>query len=809
MRGVSDLLALVDLALDGDRFVVHDGGLDLAGLLHGEIDGLRYIISVRRALFGERVLAGREGIDHMVLRGGSPRIDDLAIGILERELRAFDFGLIRDIALGDMELGVVVRDIDRVLDHALGHAVGIDCEGENVRVLDVAGWSLGLDHAVGTGGEVLHVELTLYICGALGELLAVFEEDGLALDRVIGDGCVGDLAALDGNLSHRDTIDGDGVFAGGKGLVGGVCHAGGIPRQFHARHRVTGLAEFCGSSEDMILDGDGIGLTLVYGNRGVGKLHLIVALLSHDGVVNSLDSRVASDLDLLAVLVLQDNRIFIRIDRDGGRGDILLDGDLFALIGADCDGSSGLEGLLVIDVPNVELGAGEDIIGTENGLVDLYLGRLVLLLYGSGHEIGLVVLIGKGELDRGRIEHMALRSLGLDEGIGCGTGTEIKFLGGGGSIVTGDHMVDDLSLGRTHGAIGGDDILLRDDIVLCIFEILAVIGAGLGDGRLPHDLPVEDLYDGDGRGVFVVLGDLETDRLAVEQIRGGGGDFLDGVLAGLQLSGHGDLTVRVGGERVNLGVHVIRVVKRYDLAVSIEDLELEAGEQNRVARLRVAFNDLESARQRLVDHGVVLRALVDLFICRDSPVIDMVVTLGHRGIHLVDRVALLIDRQRAVDAGITLALAEPRTGCIIRLVLGDGGLVTGIGILGGGESALVGGQRADDLAGGVRNDLELHADGGLAMAVVGLPAVVLAAFGLGDLDIERLRVLGEIVFRLKLKNAGVGALIGINRIGMHSCIKLITGGCLDFYDLNITKRNAIKVQNALGICLSGRFPARS
>lgn len=247
-----------------------------------------------------------------------------------------------------------------------------------------------------------------------------------------------------------------------------------------------------------------------------------------------------------------------------------LDGDLFALIGADCDGSSGLEGLLVIDIPNVELGAGEDIIGTENGLVDLYLGRLVLLLYGSGHEIGLVVLIGKGELDRGRIEHMALRSLGLDEGIGCGTGTEIKFLGGGGSIVTGGHMVDDLSLGRTHGAIGGDDILLRDDIVLCIFEILAVIGAGLGDGRLPHDLPVEDLYDGDGRGVFVVLGDLETDRLAVEQIRGGGGDFLDGVLAGLQLSGHGNLTVRVGGERVNL-VFDLDESKRFELvSISIE-----------------------------------------------------------------------------------------------------------------------------------------------------------------------------------------------------------------------------------------------
>ena len=268
------------------------------------------------------------------------------------------------------------------------------------------------------------------------------------------------------------------------------------------------------------------------------------------------------------------------------------------------------------------------------------------------------------------------------------------------------------------------------------------------------------------------------------------------------------MTVRIGSERIDLGIHVIRIVKRYDLAVSIEDLELEAGEQDRIARLSVAFDDLESARQRLVDHGVVLRALVDLFICRDSPVIDMVIALGHRGIHLVDRVALLIDRQRAVDAGITLALAEPRTGCIVRLVLGDGGFVTGIGILGGGETALVGGQRADDLAGGVREDLELHADGGLTMAVIGLPAVVFAALGLGNLDIECLRVLGEIILRLKLKNAGVGALIGINRIGMHSCIKLITGGSLDFYDLNITKRNAIKVQNALGICLSGRFPAR-
>ena len=362
---------------------------------------------------------------------------------------------------------------------------------------------------------------------------------------------------------------------------------------------------------------------------------------------------------------------------------------------------------------------------------------------------------------------MALRSLGLDEGIGCGTGTEIEILGSGGSIVTGGHMVDDLSLGRTHGAIRGDDILLRDDIVLCIFKILAVIGAGLGNGCLPHSLPVEDLYDGDGRGVIVILGDLEADRLAVEQIRGGGGDFLDGVLAGLQLSGHGNLTVRVGGERIDLGVHVIRVVKRYDLAVSIEDLELEAGEQNRVARLRVAFNDLESARQRFVDHGVVLRALVDLFICRDSPVIDMVIALGHRGIHLVDCVALLIDRQRAVDAGITLALAEPRTGCIIRLVLGDGSLVTGIGILGGGESALVGGQRADDLAGGVRDDLELHADSRLAMAVVGLPAVVLAALGLGDLDIERLRVLGEIILWLKLDSASISYFIRTNCVSVN------------------------------------------
>ena len=192
----------------------------------------------------------------------------------------------------------------------------------------------------------------------------------------------------------------------------------------------------------------------------------------------------------------------------------------------------------------------------------------------------------------------------------------------------------------------------------------------------------------------------------------------------------------------------------------------------------------------------------------------MVIALGHRGIHLVDCVALLIDRQCAVDAGITLALAEPRTGCIIRLVLGGGSLVTGIGILGGGESALIGGQRADDLAGGVRDDLELHADGGLAMAVVGLPAVVLAALGLGDLDIERLRVLGEIVLRLKLDGStvnlgGIKPFSSRDSIGMNSRIQLIASRRLSFDNLDLAQRYGGKVQNALGICLSGRFPARS
>ena len=53
------------------------------------------------------------------------------------------------------------------------------------------------------------------------------------------------------------------------------------------------------------------------------------------------------------------------------------------------------------------------------------------------------------------------------------------------------------------------------------------------------------------------------------------------------------------------------------------------------------------------------------------------------------------------------------------------------------------------------------------MAVVGLPAVVLAALGLGDLDIERLRVLGEIILRLKLDSASISYFIRTNCVSVN------------------------------------------
>ena len=70
--GVGDLLSLVDLAADGDGRVVHRDGLDLAGLPHLELDALGLVVGGRRALFGERVLAGCERIDLVILGGRGP-----------------------------------------------------------------------------------------------------------------------------------------------------------------------------------------------------------------------------------------------------------------------------------------------------------------------------------------------------------------------------------------------------------------------------------------------------------------------------------------------------------------------------------------------------------------------------------------------------------------------------------------------------------------------------------------------------------------------------------------------------------------
>ena len=95
-------------------------------------------------------------------------------------------------------------------------------------------------------------------------------------------------------------------------------------------------------------------------------------------------------------------------------------------------------------------------------------------------------------------------------------------------------------------------------------------------------------------------------------------------------------------------------------------------------------------------------------------------------------------------------------------------------VLGGREAGIVGRQGSDDLIGGIRDDLELDARGGVSLAVVGLPAVVLAALGLGDLDIERDGVFLEVVLRLKVNGARIGTFSRMNFIG---CL-LYTSRCV-------------------------------
>ena len=93
------------------------------------------------------------------------------------------------------------------------------------------------------------------------------------------------------------------------------------------------------------------------------------------------------------------------------------------------------------------------------------------------------------------------------------------------------------------------------------------------------------------------------------------------------------------------------------------------------------------------------------------------------------------------------------------------------------------------------------------MAVIGLPAVVLAALGLGDLDIERLRVLSEIILWLKLVYTSVYAFSGMNCIGMNGCIKFIARWCLGFHNLNFAEGNLSKSNNSIFISSTRSFPA--
>ena len=79
---------------------------------------------------------------------------------------------------------------------------------------------------------------------------------------------------------------------------------------------------------------------------------------------------------------------------------------------------------------------------------------------------------------------MARGGLGLDEGVGRRAGTEVEPLGGRLAVIAGLHMVDDVSGRGAHGAVGGHDVLLRHDVVLCALKRLAVMRARLRDGRL-------------------------------------------------------------------------------------------------------------------------------------------------------------------------------------------------------------------------------------------------------------------------------------------------------------------------------------
>ena len=107
-----DLLPLVDSALDLDGCVLHGYRLHFSCGLNFKRHVLSKVVSARGHCFAQGVGAGQKMLDAMRFVGGGPSVNFGSVGTVEGEPSAIHFLFAGQIDFGDVDFGVVVRDIE-------------------------------------------------------------------------------------------------------------------------------------------------------------------------------------------------------------------------------------------------------------------------------------------------------------------------------------------------------------------------------------------------------------------------------------------------------------------------------------------------------------------------------------------------------------------------------------------------------------------------------------------------------------------------------------------------------------------------
>ena len=107
-----NLLPLVDSALDLDGYVLHGHRLHFSCGLNLKRHVFGKVVGARGHHFVQGVDARQKMFDAMRFVRGGPSVNFGSAGVVEGELGAFHFLVARQIDFGDVDFGVVVRDIE-------------------------------------------------------------------------------------------------------------------------------------------------------------------------------------------------------------------------------------------------------------------------------------------------------------------------------------------------------------------------------------------------------------------------------------------------------------------------------------------------------------------------------------------------------------------------------------------------------------------------------------------------------------------------------------------------------------------------